>query len=270
MKSKLEKPLLGVVHLRALPSASRHVSMDEVFAWAERDAAALAAGGVDGLVVENFGDAPFHKGTVSDPVAPDVPAALAVVARELRLRHDLPVMVNCLRNDGIAALGAAAVAGAKWVRVNVLASAYVTDQGVIEGEAARLCAYRKQLASKTKILADFLVKHATPLAPFDLGAAARDLAERSGADGLVLSGSRTGEPVDEARLDAVRAAVRDFPVWLGSGLDTDNAAALWPRCDGAIVGTSLKRGGRVDAPVDRARVSALVAAVRSASRSRRR
>ena len=270
MKPKPGKPLLGVVHLRALPSASRHVSMDEVFAWAARDAEALAAGGVDGFVIENFGDAPFHKGNAADPVCPDVPAALAVVARELRLRHDMPVMINCLRNDGIAALGAAAVAGAAWVRVNVMASTYVTDQGVIEGEAARLCAYRTRLGSGTLILADFLVKHATPMAPFDLAPAARDLAERSGASGLVLSGARTGEPVDEMRLDAVRSAVGDFPIWLGSGLTAENAAALWPRCDGAIVGTTLKRGSRVDEPVDRRRVASLVAAVRAAGKRRPR
>jgi membrane complex biogenesis BtpA family protein len=128
---------------------------------------------------------------------------------------------------------------------------------VIEGEAARLFAYRSRLGSKVEVLADFLVKHATPLAPFDVAAAAKDLAERSGAAGLVLSGSRTGEPVDVALLDTVRAAVGRFPIWIGSGLSTANAALLWPRCDGAIVGTSIKRGGRVDNPVDPARVRAL-------------
>jgi membrane complex biogenesis BtpA family protein len=264
------KPLLGVVHLRALPSASRHVSMDEVFSWAFADAEALARGGVTGICVENFGDAPFHKGTKDDPVTPDVVAALAVVAQQVQQRHSLPVMVNCLRNDGMAAIGAACVAGAKWVRVNVLASAYVTDQGVIEGEAARLFAYRRQLGSSVEVMADFMVKHATPLAPFDEKAAARDLAERSGAAGLILSGSRTGEPVDAARIDAVRAAVGDFPIWLGSGLAADNAASLWPRCDGAIVGTACKRGGRVDQRVDAARVKKLVAALRSAERTRSR
>jgi membrane complex biogenesis BtpA family protein len=265
----MEQPLLGVVHLRALPSAPRHRTMADVFAAAERDAAALARGGVDGFVVENFGDAPFHKGTAQDPVPPDVPAALAVVARELSRAHGLPVAINCLRNDGIAALGAAAVAGARWVRVNVLTQAYVTDQGVIEGEAARLCAYRSRLGTDTAILADFLVKHAAPLVQFDVRAAARDLAERSGAAGLVLSGARTGEPVDVALLDTVRSAVGAFPIWIGSGLTPQNAAALWPRCDGAIVGTACKRGGRVDAPVELARVRALVAAVRKAGSRRR-
>lgn len=256
----MQKPLLGVVHLHALPSAPRHTSMAAVLAAARRDAAALARGGVDGFVIENFGDAPFHKGTGQDPVPPDVPAALAVVAHELQQAHGLPVAINCLRNDGRAALGVAAVVGARWVRVNVLAAAYVTDQGLIEGEAARLCAYRKQLGTNTAILADFLVKHATPLAPLDVATAARDLCERSGAGGLVLSGSRTGAPVDVALFDTVRAAVGRFPIWIGSGLSVANAPVLWPRCDGAVVGTSIKQGGLVTAPVDGARARLLRAA----------
>jgi membrane complex biogenesis BtpA family protein len=262
----MEKPLLGVVHLRPLPSSARGVPMRDVLARALADAEALARGGVTGFVVENFGDAPFHKGTAADPVPPDVPAALAVVAHALRERFDLPLAINCLRNDGIAALGAAAVAGARWIRVNVFAGAYVTDQGVIEGEAARVLAYRRRLRADVDVLADLLVKHAVPLQPVDPGAAAMDLAERSGAAGLVLSGPRTGRPVDAGLLDAVRAAVGSFPVWIGSGLEPGNAEALWPRCDGAIVGTFVKRGGRVDAPVDVARVRTLVAALRRARR----
>lgn len=252
-----ERPLLGVVHLRALPSAARHTSMRAVLEAAFADADALVRGGCDGVVVENFGDAPFHKGTADDPVPPDVPAALALVAHTIRERHGVPVAINCLRNDLRAALGAAAVAGARWVRINVLTGAYVTDQGLIEGDAARGFAYRRQLASDVEVLADYLVKHAAPLAPLDVATGAKDLAERSGASGIVLSGARTGAPVDAALVDTVRGAVGAFPIWLGSGLTPDNAAVLWPRCDGAIVGTFCKRGGRVEAPVDVARVRAL-------------
>lgn len=261
----MKRPLLGVVHLLPSPSAARHPGMATLLAAARRDGKALRDGGVDGLIVENFGDAPFHKGSKDDPVPPDVPAVLALAAHELHAATGLPVGINCLRNDGMAALGAAAAAGARWVRVNVLASAYVTDQGIVEGEAARLSAYRRQLGNEVALLADFLVKHARPLAPFDTATGAKDLAERSGADALVLSGARTGAPVDPALLDEVRGAVGRFPIWLGSGLDPDNASALWPRCDGAIVGTFVKRGGVVTAPVDVRRVRALVAACRRAA-----
>ncbi|MBM4060365.1 MAG: BtpA/SgcQ family protein [Planctomycetes bacterium] len=262
----MDKPLLGVVHLRALPSAARHRSMDEVLDAALADARALARGGVDGLVVENFGDAPFHKGDRDDPVPPDVPAALALAGHLVREATGLPVAINCLRNDGFAALGAAVACGARWIRVNVLAGVYATDQGLIEGEAARLFAYRRALHGEVEVLADFLVKHAAPLAPADVATAALDLAERSGAAGLVLSGARTGAPVDPELLDTVRRAVGAFPIWIGSGLCPDNAAVLWPRCDGAIAGTFCKRGGRVGAPVDVARVRTLARACRRAGR----
>ncbi|MCA8950720.1 MAG: BtpA/SgcQ family protein [Planctomycetes bacterium] len=262
---KRSRLLLGVVHLRPLPSAPGHRSIADIVERALRDATAYARGGFDGLVVENFGDVPFHKGNREDPVPPDVPAMLAVVGAALRDALGLPLAINCLRNDGIAALGAAAACGARWIRVNVLSGAYATDQGIIEGEAARLFAYKRQLgrsAAGIEVLADVHVKHATPLGERDLGIAARDLAERSGCAGIVLSGTRTGEPVAVEELDTARAAVGRFPLWIGSGLTAANAAELWPRCDGAIVGTAVKRGGRVNEPVDPARVRALRRACR--------
>ena len=256
------KPFLGVIHLKPLPAAAAsRDSFSLALSSALRDAEALAEGGVDGVIVENFGDAPFHKGTQDDPVPPDVVAGLAVVAERVRREFDLAVGINCLRNDGIAALGAAAVAGARWVRINILAGAYVTDQGVIGGEAARVRAYKNQLQADVDILADFLVKHATPLGTVDPVTGARDLVERSGASALVLSGSRTGQPVDPGLLGDVRSAVGAFPVWIGSGLDLHNASDLWSRCDGAIVGTALKVDGDVRGPVDPARVRALRAAL---------
>lgn len=252
------KPFLGVVHLRALPSSAEQGSrFEDVVEQSMRDAQALVEGGVDGVMVENFGDAPFHKGTCDDPVPPDVPAGLAVVADRIRRECGVPVGLNCLRNDGIAALGAAAVSGARWIRINVLTGSYVTDQGLIDGEAARVQAYRKQLGSDVQILADFMVKHATPLGELDPILGARDLAQRSGASALILTGDRTGSPIDSALLDTVRTAVGEFPIWIGSGLDPESAATLWPRCDGVIVGSSLQAGGVAGQPVELARVRAM-------------
>ena len=253
------KPFLGVVHLRPLPSAATSAGrgFDDVVDQAIRDAEALVKGGVDGVMVENFGDAPFHKGTRADPVPPDVPAGLAVIADRIRREWGVPVGLNCLRNDAIAALGAAAVSGARWVRVNVLTGSYVTDQGQIDGEAARVELYRKQLGVEVQILADFMVKHATPLGDLDPVVGARDLAERSGASAMILTGDRTGAPVDSGLFDTVRSAVGDFPIWIGSGLDLDSASTLWPMCDGAIVGSALQAGGVAGQAVEWRRVRAM-------------
>ena len=53
----------------------------------------------------------------------------------------------------------------------------------------------------------------------------------------------------------------ELPVLVGSGLTVDNAPTLLARADGAIVGTALKRDGRVEEPVDEARVAKLRAAI---------
>ena len=92
--------------------------------------------------------------------------------------------------------------------------------------------------------------------------------ERSGAAGLVLTGNRTGEAVNRKFLSEIKTAVGDFPVWVGSGLTCDNAAELWPLCDGAIAGTFVKAEGRLDQPVEVRRVEKLRRAVDAAGRGR--
>jgi membrane complex biogenesis BtpA family protein len=260
----MPRTLMGVVHLGALPSAShgeaRAGGFERVLASALVDAERLAAAGFDAIMVENFGDAPFHKGTAADPVPPDVVACLAVTARAIAERTGLPVGVNCLRNDGVAAAGVATACGARWMRVNVLTGAYVTDQGLIDGEAARIDRYRRRVAPDVCLLADLFVKHAVALAAPPLAVAARDLASRSGADGLIVTGARTGEAVSASLLREVRDAIPGFPVWIGSGLDPAGAAELWPLCDGAIVGTYTKYDGRTEASVDPARAATIRAA----------
>jgi hypothetical protein len=259
--------LVGVVHLPPLPGdplAGPGTSFAHAEARALADAEALVEGGVDALVVENFGSAPFFKGTAGDRAPPHQVAALALVARALVARFGKPVGVNCLRNDAPAALGAAAAAGASFARVNVHVGAMVTDQGLIEGEAAHTLRYRLALGARDVALwADVLVKHAAPLAPLDAGQAARDCLERGLADALIVTGAATGEPVALERLrDVAEAARGRAPVWLGSGLTPESATTLAPLAQGAIVGTWFKRGGDVRAPVDVGRVRELVAAAR--------
>ena len=64
--------------------------------------------------------------------------------------------------------------------------------------------------------------------------------------------------MDTGELSAVREAVPEAPILIGSGLDHNNAATLGGLVDGAIVGTAFKRDGRVSEPVDVQRVRELV------------
>jgi hypothetical protein len=249
--------LVGMVHALPLPGSPRWGgSLDAVIARAVADARALEAGGLDACLVENFGDTPFGPGR-ADPASV---AALAVVAREVRRAVGCPVGVNVLKNDARAALAIAAATGAAFVRVNVHVGAVVADQGLIQGEAYETLRYRRLLGTETRLFVDVGGKHAVPLAPVPLEQVARDAAERGLADALVVSGAATGAPTPLDDVERVRAVLPDRPLLVGSGVTPDTVRALLGAADGAIVGTWLKEGGRVDRPVDPARVRALVAA----------
>jgi membrane complex biogenesis BtpA family protein len=254
------KPLIGMVHLLALPGAPDWSgSLTHVIDRALRDAAALKTAGFDALLVENFGDTPF----LPDKVAPETVAAFAVVADRLRQHSRLPLGINVLRNDAASALAIAHAVDAHFIRVNVHTSALLTDQGWITGRAHETLRLRTQLNAHVAICADVFVKHAVPLAGTRLADAAAETFERGRADVLIVSGSATGTPTDPSDITTVREAVPNAPIWIGSGLTADNAAALLALAAGAIVGSSIKHEGRAQNPVDPARAARLVQAARA-------
>lgn len=253
-----------MLHLPPLPGAPRSGGdLEAVRRRVLDDAAALVAGGIDGLLLENFGDTPFYPGRVP----PQVVACMTRVAREVRQRFDRPLGVNVLRNDGGGALAVAHAAGAAFIRVNVLCGARVTDQGIIQGIAHELLRCRARLdAHEIRILADVDVKHSAPLGvPPPLSQQVADLIQRGGADAVIVSGPGTGAAVDAADLTAVKQAAGQTPVLIGSGVTAETIRELLEHADGAIVGTSLKAGSVATNPVDPERVSALVAAARRAA-----
>lgn len=245
-----------MVHLKPLPGSARAQSMDTVLKAAVADAKALQKGGIDAVIVENFGDAPFVKGRVGAHTV----ASMALAVDAVRRAVHVPVGVNVLRNDGPSAVAIAATTGALFVRVNVLSGVMATDQGIIEGCAAEVAVTRGLLRANVRVLADVFVKHASPIKPRTIDEAAEETAYRGGADGLIVSGSATGKPVDDEDLETVRRVTPDKPLFVGSGVTKETVRELLERCDGVIVGTSLKRGGAVGSPVDPNRVRALVAA----------
>ena len=74
-----------------------------------------------------------------------------------------------------------------------------------------------------------------------------ELARERGADAIVVTGTVTGEPPSLEQIQQAQEGADKTPVLIGSGLDASNAPALLAAADGAIVGTSLKRGDAVDA-----------------------
>lgn len=246
------RPVIGVVHLVPLPGSPRYEGggIEPIVARARADLVALAEGGADGAIVENFGDAPFQKEADKTTVA-----AMAIVLHELAREARIPLGVNVLRSDGVAAMAIAALAKASFIRVNVFSGVAFTDQGLIEGQAREILDLRCRLGAEVAILADVHVKHAVHLGTLE--GAARDTA-RNAPDALIVTGGATGDPPlpDDVR---VAKASSGLPVFVGSGIGPDTIGR-YSQADGFIVGTALKVGGDVRNPVDPQRVRTLVLA----------
>ncbi len=248
----LIKPaVVGMIHLQPLPGSPGWTGdMKPVIAAALSDAEALVKGGVTAVMIENYHDVPFYPGAAPAETV----AAMTVLVQAVKTSYpDLLLGVNVLRNDVDSALCIAVATGARFVRVNVHTGAALTDQGTIEGRAWHTLRRRRELGADVGILADVRVKHARPLVERPLEDEVRDLRLRGLADGVIVTGAATGAGAAPEEVAAVREALPDCPLLVGSGVTSANVAGFLPRADGFIVGSSLQEN---DPATGRARISA--------------
>jgi membrane complex biogenesis BtpA family protein len=257
------KPVIGMVHCWPLPGAPGYTGygMDTIIDQALRDAHALAEGGVDGLIVENMWDIPFRAGP---HIQPESIAAQAVVARAVGQAVALPLGINLVHNGGVALLGIALAAGARFIRVCMFTGAGVWDAGTWdEGCAADLMRRRTELhAEHIKLFADVDKKHSVRFPGIDL-ATHIEWTRFFGADALIVSGRMTGDAPDLGKVREAKALAGDRPLLIGSGADERIIGAFMQVADGVIVGSSIKADGRCANAVDLERVRRFVAAART-------
>jgi len=251
-----DTPIIGMVHLEPLPAAPGATGdLTDVCVAARRDAKRLVSGGVDGLMIENYGDTPFYP----DGVPKHTVAAMTRVGTAVNEVVECPIGINVLRNDATAALSVAAAVGADYIRVNVHTGLKATDQGLIEGTAHETLRLREQLGVDCAIWADLDVKHAAQIGSRrSIAAEFEDCVDRGHADGVIVSGAATGQRVDtealNEALDARTAGDYSTPVFVGSGVTAESVDELLGAADGAIVGTALKEAGQTTNPVMTERV----------------
>jgi membrane complex biogenesis BtpA family protein len=250
------------VHLWPLPGAPGYsgYGMQTITDHALQDAEALVQGGVNGLMVENMWDLPYFVGA---EVKPEAMTAQAVVAAEVVKSFPLPVGINVIHNGGIVCLSIAVAAQARFIRVCILTGSRLWDTGELDhGCAAALVRKRKEIgAEHIHLFCDVDKKHSVAFPGLDL-ATHIEWTEFYGADTLIVSGKMTGAAPEVSKVrEARRLATR--PVLVGSGSNEENIGAFLQHADGVIVGSSLKRDGVMQNPVDVNKVRRYLDAVRA-------
>ncbi len=251
--------LLGMVHVQALPGTPfARLSIPGIVARAVDEARQFKKEGFDGIILENMHDRPYLKGAVG----PEITATMTAVACRVReaVGPDFPIGIQILAGANREALAVALAAGLNFIRAEGLVFAHVADEGWIEACAAELLRERKRLgADHIQIWTDIQKKHSAHAVTADL-----DLTEWAhgadffGADAVIVTGSHTGAPADESHLAQVKRATK-LPVAIGSGLAPDNAAR-YAAADAWIIGSSIKKGGKWENPLDQQALRAMVIA----------
>lgn len=253
------KPIIAMIHVGALPGTPRQrAPLPAVIERAVAEALLYAGAGVDQLLIENMHDTPY----LSAAVGPEIVAGMTAVGAAVRAAAALPLGVQILAGANREALAVALAVGAEFVRVENFVFAHVADEGLMPtAEAGMLLRYRRQIgAEHVRIIADIKKKHASHALTADISIAeTASAAAFFGADGLIVTGRATGEPVDGGELRAVRGAAA-LPIFIGSGITAENLATYWALADGFIVGSALKRDGVWSNPIDPARLGRCMAA----------
>src|SRR5215217_5486722 len=246
------KPIIGVIHVGALPGTPRgSKSVAELVREAKEEARVYRECGVDGVIIENMHDVPYLK----SEVGPEIVAAMTAIGSEVKIECGLPVGIQILAGANIEAMAVAHAAGLDFIRAEGYAYAHVADEGLIEASAAKLLRYRKVIgAGRVQVWADVKKKHSAHAITADvsLGQTAETV-EFMGADCVIVTGSVTGQAPKVADVQEAKQHCH-LPVFLGSGVSERNIEQFYNEADGFIIGTAFKVDSLWSNTIDPARV----------------
>jgi membrane complex biogenesis BtpA family protein len=240
-----KKPLvIGMIHLPVTLSYDGWSGLNAFVNKAIRDLHSLENGGVDAALIENDGDQPCQvKGTA------DVVASMTVVAHELAKIAKIPLGIEVLLNDPKASLSIAKTCGLSFIRTDYFVDKMTREgYGEFDVDPLGLLTFQHKIgAEDIKILADVQVKYATMIDKTKTIVESAQEAMRFGADGIIITGTKTGEKPVTIDIKAAKDAVDSrIPVLVGSGLSVKNTQELVKYADGFIVGSAIKTGDFVD------------------------
>ena len=247
------KPVIGVIHVGALPGTPRSsLTIAELVASAREEAKIYRECGVDGVIIENMHDVPYMRGEVG----PEIVAAMTAISGEVKSECGLPAGVQILAGANIEAMAVAHAAGLDFIRAEGYAYAHVADEGIIEASAAKLLRYRRMIgADRVQVWADVKKKHAAHAITADvsLGETAETV-EFMGAACVIVTGSVTGQAPKVSDIQEAKTHC-GLPVFLGSGISELNIDDFYGEADGFIIGSSFKVDGLWSNTIDPARVA---------------
>jgi membrane complex biogenesis BtpA family protein len=245
-----------MIHVDALPGSPLYEgNFQKILRKAVDEARLYAEEGIDALMIENMHDIPY----LNRNAGYETVAAMAVIGYEVKKTTGLPVGIQILAGANRQALAAALAADLDFIRAEGFVFAHTADEGIMQSDAGELLRYRKNIgATHIAVFTDIKKKHSSHAITSDTDITGHaKAAEFFLSDGLVVTGSETGEPADPDELIRVKKA-STLPVLIGSGINPGNLPGFFLPADGFIVGSFFKKNRFWKNPPDRKNIRLMV------------
>lgn len=250
---KTTKPVIGMIHLKALPGTPKYTSnASYIIEKALEEAVIYKNAGIDAIMIENMHDVPYTKGGVGHEIS----SMMAIISYSIKRQTNFPVGIQILAGANNEALAVAKSSNIDFIRAEGFVFAHTADEGIIDAQAGGLMRYRKQIdAEHIAVFTDIKKKHSSHAITQDVSLL--DTAKAAQfflSDGVVITGNHTGETASIEELMTLKSSL-DFPIIVGSGITIDNVSTYLPLCDAMIVGSHFKNDGYWESDLDYDRIS---------------
>jgi uncharacterized protein len=238
---KRRQVIVGMIHLKALPGTPNYQNNDaEIIETALKEAAIYKKAGIDALAIENMHDVPYIKNDVGHEIS----AMMTVIGHEIKKTTGLPCGIQVLSSANRAALSVAKAAQLDFIRAEGFVYGHLADEGYIDSCAGDLLRYRKQInAESIAVFTDIKKKHSSHALTADVSLVeTAKTATYFLSDGLIITGTSTGEEANINDIKAVKTACQ-IPVIVGSGVTLNNLENYLSVVDALIVGSYFKDNG---------------------------
>lgn len=256
---KVEKPIIALLHLRALPGDplfEETDSMELIIEQARKELNALQDGGVDGILMANEFSLPYEK-----KVSYVTVAAMGRIIGELQKDIQVPFGVNIVSNP-LATIDLAAATGAHFVR-STFTGAYMGENGLTDTNIPETLRRKKALRlNNLKLLYKVNPESDIYLAERSLEKTTKSMIFHCFPDGLCVSGSSAGSETNTDLVEQVKRAAGTTPVFCNTGCTIENVVEKLEICDGACVGTAFKEDAKFEKFVDTRRVKDFMSVVK--------
>lgn len=257
---KTDKPLIGCVHLTALPGTPHYdptVSFKEQVERAKREAIALQEAGFDALIFANEGDRPYLS-----TVGPEVIAAYTRIAAETLSVVKIPYGCGVLV-DPVAAIAIAKALDAKFIRAYI-SGVYADMCGLNVFKPGEILRYRRNISAEDVNIYCYCDAHGgTSLdtrTQSDIADTAFSVLDPAG---VLVPGQHAGLAPSFAEVEAIKKRFPDKPILIASGVTPDTVKEALRISDGMVVGTYIKKDGILWNEIDPERARFFVEKARS-------